>query len=262
MIDDLKVALGELDLSPKEAEVYLAMLELGPTSVQDIAKKAGVNRSTTYVMLEGLKRHGLISSYEKGKKTVFVAESPQRLTSIIGERMEVLRKKKNDLQDVLPRLLAMHNAMAEKPKVRFFEGDESAFQIVREVVELNQPLWEFYSIDEHLKKVMDVEREERVRHSKKVRGRALFAIKPGFHVPYFDTSGVETRVIDYKKHPFSGDLGIIGDRVYLVSLLARGQGIVIESKELASVIRTMFEVAWSCALPWTPPEDWSLEKHG
>ena len=63
MIDELKNGLKELGFSEKESEVYLAMLELGPAAVQDIAKKAGVNRSTTYVMIESLKRRGLISTY-------------------------------------------------------------------------------------------------------------------------------------------------------------------------------------------------------
>ena len=43
-------------LSEKEAAVYLAALQLGWVPVQDIAKLSKVNRATTYVMIESLKK--------------------------------------------------------------------------------------------------------------------------------------------------------------------------------------------------------------
>ena len=39
--------LQKIGLSEKEAKVYLAALELGQASVQNIARKAEVNRATT-----------------------------------------------------------------------------------------------------------------------------------------------------------------------------------------------------------------------
>ena len=56
-----KEKLQKLGLSDKEASVYLAMLELGPSVVSDIAKKANINRSTVYVVLEFLKKRGIPS---------------------------------------------------------------------------------------------------------------------------------------------------------------------------------------------------------
>jgi amidophosphoribosyltransferase len=57
MIKNLK----NLGLSDNEAKVYLSMLELGPSSVLEISAKAGVNRPTTYVQIETLKKMGLVS---------------------------------------------------------------------------------------------------------------------------------------------------------------------------------------------------------
>lgn len=68
--------LQNLGLSEKEAKVYTTSLELGPDTVQNIAKESGINRATTYVQIGTLKEKGLISEFEKGKKTYFVAESP------------------------------------------------------------------------------------------------------------------------------------------------------------------------------------------
>ena len=43
--------LKNIGLGDKAAKVYLAMLELGPASVLEIAAKASVNRPTTYLQI-------------------------------------------------------------------------------------------------------------------------------------------------------------------------------------------------------------------
>ena len=75
--------LMDIGLSEKEAAVYLALLELGSDTVQHIAKKSAVNRATTYVILDSLKKKGVVSTVEKGTKTHFQAESPESLRKLI-----------------------------------------------------------------------------------------------------------------------------------------------------------------------------------
>ena len=60
--------LKHIGLSENEAKVYLAMLELGPSPVLEIAAKAGINRPTAYAQIESLKKMGLVSMQTKGKK--------------------------------------------------------------------------------------------------------------------------------------------------------------------------------------------------
>ena len=59
--------LVEIGLNEKEAKVYLASLELGQSAVQGISSRSGVNRATTYFIIEGLTAKGLISSFHQGK---------------------------------------------------------------------------------------------------------------------------------------------------------------------------------------------------
>ena len=67
----LERELMEIGLNEKEVKVYLASLELGQSAVQAIANKSGVNRATTYFVIEGLTTKGLISSFHQGKKQFF-----------------------------------------------------------------------------------------------------------------------------------------------------------------------------------------------
>ncbi len=259
MLDDIRANLAELGISAKETDVYMAMLELGPSSVQDISKKAGVNRSTTYIMIEALKRRGLISSFEKGKKVFFMAESPQRLTQLLEEEMSHIEAKKQRLQNSLPRLLAIFNSVSDKPRVRFFEGEEAMNQVRQEIIAIHEPVWDFLAVDESLLELAKVSEDHRIETSSRTRGRLLFAIKPGMKAPYFDHRSYELKEISYENHPFSGNISIVGDRLYLFSTRTVGLGIIIENKEITDIFRAMYDAVWRQAKPWMPPKEWKKE---
>ena len=52
MLDEKQ--LKSLGFSEKEARVYLALLELGPSTTTEIARKSKINRTTGYDILESL----------------------------------------------------------------------------------------------------------------------------------------------------------------------------------------------------------------
>lgn len=61
--------LENLGFSDNEAKVYLAALETGLSSAQDIADKAKLKRTTTYSVLDVLVRKGFILKTQKKAKT-------------------------------------------------------------------------------------------------------------------------------------------------------------------------------------------------
>ena len=108
--------LQALGLSEKEAKVFLASLELGPDTVQNIAKKSGINRPTAYVQIESLKKKGLMSEVEKGKKVLNTAESPERLSSLLNALEKELDFKKIEIKRILPALQELSLGAGERPK--------------------------------------------------------------------------------------------------------------------------------------------------
>ena len=105
----LKEQLEKIGLAEKEAKVFLASLELGSSAAQGIAKKAGINRATTYVIIEKLMKKGLMSSVEKGKKTYFQTEDPKRLLKLLEEQEEGLKRKEEEFKKYLPELETLFN---------------------------------------------------------------------------------------------------------------------------------------------------------
>ena len=94
--------LIDLGLSENEASVYLAALSLGPTTILKIAKTAEMKRTTIYSVIDSLKKRGLINIEIKGFKTLFTAENPEKLETMLDSHREQLRNS-------LPEFLGMYN---------------------------------------------------------------------------------------------------------------------------------------------------------
>ena len=58
--------LKKLGFSDKEANVYIALLRLGPSSVRVLADECNLNRGTTYDALKWLQQQGLVNFFHPG----------------------------------------------------------------------------------------------------------------------------------------------------------------------------------------------------
>ncbi len=108
-------------LTGGESKVYLALLELGPSTTGPIVEKSGVARSIIYQLLERLSQKGLVSHVVKEKTKYFQAAQPDRLLEYMDERQKELEESKRKLNELLPKLTAMQGA-AKESEVHVFTG--------------------------------------------------------------------------------------------------------------------------------------------
>ncbi|MEK7655939.1 MAG: helix-turn-helix domain-containing protein [Patescibacteria group bacterium] len=246
-MSDIKSKLLEFGMSDKETNVYLAMLELGPASVQDIAKKAGVNRATTYVMLETLKRRGLMSSVERGKKTVFAPESPEHLLFLMKDEIYRTEEKKKRLETVLPNLMALFRAVEDKPKVRYFEGEEGVKAGREAMMELTRGTAAgrvFIHYDRNMIELAQYNEETRHKLSTSVaRAKVLYSIDDGLKVPTF-AKNVEARQIENDAAPFHGECDIFDKFIVVATTRTRPIAVIIESEDIAGLFKSFFDLLW------------------
>ncbi len=121
--------LQKLGLSDKEAATYLALLQLGTASVQDVATKTGIKRVTVYVILERLSKLGLLKEAPEGKRSYFRAEHPAVLEQLVDTHIAELEAHRSDLKANITQLEAMYNFRSDKPVVRFFEGKDGLVEL-------------------------------------------------------------------------------------------------------------------------------------
>lgn len=243
--------LEKIGLSEKEAKVYLATLELGQDSVQNIAKKAGVNRPTAYFILEKLMELGLISTLEHGKKTLFVAESPKELDNLIENEKRAIEDRKTELKESMNQLLAIYNAKEGKPIVRYFEGADGLEALDRyghDKLKKNTEMLSITPID-IIEKYFANRRQQSLQERIKlgIQSRAIYTHEKG-KIPNFQNEKELRKgvYISREQFPIDATISIYPDwglKLYYFNP-TKPYGVVIESKELAKNFKLFFELAW------------------
>jgi len=242
----------KLGLSDKEAKVYLASLELGPATVQIIANKAGVNRATTYVVIESLMEMGLMSTYDEGKKTFFTAEAPERLLEYLKNQESEVQEKIDLLQERLPELKSLISITAEKPTVKYYEGYEGLETVRMDFVnslDTGDVIYAFVPIDDYIKsglkeKGIDITKK---RVNKNIKMKVIYTSKNGRQQDYEEKEGINLKeylYIDYEKYPFSGGMNIYGDKILMIDYKGKMGGVVIENATLANTLRCLSRCIW------------------
>lgn len=239
--------LQRIGLSEKEAAVYLALLELGSDTVQNIAKKSSVNRATTYVILDSLRKKGVVSTVDKGKKTYFTAESPEELVRVLHLKEAEIKERERELHTLLPQLKAIYNRAENKPVVRFYEGKEAIKAMHNEFLRSPEEDMDLIYSRDHIEKAFsENERkyfgDQRRESNKKIR--TLYTYNRG-DLP--QVAGALRRKIPTDLFPISCDIAIIGNKVRVVSLGEVPSGIIVEDKETAKTLHSIFNLAWEAA---------------
>ncbi len=244
---ELRDALTRFGLSEKESNAYLAMLELGPASVQEIAKKSNANRATMYALIEGLKRRGLVSSVEREKKTIFTAESPERLLGIVSEEVRETLEKKQKLEGLMPQFLALFNAVEDKPKVRFYEGEEGMDACRTAMLELSRDsglVRIFIHYDLEMIALAKYNEAQRLRLTHRLGGmRVLYSLDPDLELPSFGRNG------DMKRVPtnvlgFTGECNVYEHFILIATAKPRPVSVIIENPGISRLFQSFFDLAW------------------
>ncbi len=241
--------LQSLGLSDKESRVYLAALELGPDTVQHIAQKAGINRPTTYVQIESLKSKGLMSEVEKGKKTFYVPETPDRLSTLLNAFEQEIQFKKNEITRILPALQDLFAGAGERPKVRFFEGVEGTTAIREDFLKTkDKKIQGFVNLDKLFQMFPNNEQEYTQRRiAKGIQSYVIYTRQAGPVDNASDSTMLRTaKFMHPDQFPIDADLNIFEEKVALFTYhTAKPIGILIESKEIANTMRAIFNTLWS-----------------
>ncbi|MFC1633001.1 TrmB family transcriptional regulator [Patescibacteria group bacterium] len=249
LIEDLK----RYGLSDKEARVYLATLELGETTVQQISQKSGVNRATTYVVLETLKEKKLTDEVQSGKKRFVVALPPDKLQEAVTKRKEEIKEQRKNLIQMMPELRKEMAGAAARPKVKMYEGKEGLIAIHQDFLisgpdEILRIMPETYYFDQIGSYRETFQKESAIR---KLKFRVISTTKSATSIGKVekqDNGLMQILSMSAKDFPLEGGMDIYGNRTVFYSLEEQATGVVVEDQQIADTYRSIFELAWAGGL--------------
>lgn len=241
--------LLQFGLNDKEISVYLGLIYLGPAPVREVARKACVNRGTTYDILKNLIDLGLVAYYKhsdhEDKRQYFVAEPPQKILTAVENRKRNLDVLKDQLGKSLPELQSLYEKSGAKPVVKYYEGNSGIRTILQDVLETvkrqAEKVYYVYSsadIRQYLYRAYSDYNKDRLKNKIAVKVIAL-------------GEGGEFAGLDERKW-LSRDEGsptyvlIYGGKIAMITLDALGRcvGVIIENEGLYQTQEMIFKKLW------------------
>lgn len=242
----IEESLKTLGLSAKEAAVYYSLLVGGKSSVSQVARSAGVNRATGYVILDALIGKGLARISGQKPKQEYVAEAPERLVELCQEAQEQAKQKEAVARELSLELKPLQKS-GSRPQVRFYEGIKGIKNVFEDSLTAESgKIIAFTSIEDQHASIPNYFPEYYQR--RKQNGIFMRSIFP-------DTSMGKTRQSENKNeyrdsvlvpadvygiHPA---INVYDDKLMIASFREE-LGIIIESDEIADAMKKIFELAW------------------
>ncbi len=245
--------LEQIGLTEKEAQIYLALLEMGAQGATTIANKTQINRSTCYLILENLREKGLITTHTESNIQFFEAQEPNSLITYLNKRQNELVIQQNMIQNNMPYLEAIKKENTGSTTTKYYKGIDGIINLYLETLKTDDRLiYSFLNIAQIPEKLLHtletIYVQERIE--KQIEAKIIYISstnKADKHQSYFKDSE-SLRTVKYIKTDYnlSVEIQCIGDKTIITNFSPDNTfGILIQNSELAESIKTLHKIIWS-----------------
>ena len=245
--------LLRLGLSETESEIYLHLLEKGAKTPLQLSREVGINRTKIYRLLDLLLQKKLIeeSLSERGKK--FKASSPSNLELIINIEEEILKSKKDIIQDTIDLLSQLPLQTHLGFEVIHHKGISGLEQMMWNELKAQEIcLFANYNVDALVEKnFADLHRKEVSERNIKYKEIGNQPVTNDSSVTTYNKVSAPKKLYEYRRLPESvlkirhGGIAIYNDTLAIYNWLDKEYvGIEIINRPLAQTNRQIFWHFW------------------
>jgi sugar-specific transcriptional regulator TrmB len=238
--------LESIGFSSNEVQTYIALLQLGPASIRQVAAKSSINRGTTYECLKQLTDKRLVHFNQKGERRKYTAAHPDIIYDLLEDRRRELILMQDQARNVVPQIVSLGNPLEGQPTVRFYEDDEGVVAILKDVLS---------TMAKEKNKTYHVYSSRSLRHYiyRRFPNFTRQRIKAGINVQVLaiGIGGDMVELSDRKWLPGPEEhtasyIIIYANKVAQISISADDTpyGVVIEEPGVASMQKYLFEQLW------------------
>ncbi len=233
--------------TPKEAKVYMSILEYGQATMSMIARKTQLERPTIYDIVSRLENKGFASTLKtKGIKQVTVT-APNLI-------IESIKNSLNQAEQILPDLMEMAYKSPIKPRIKFYEGMKGMKQVLSEFSFTNEDTYVFSDYSTYPTELLQfIYREiipERIRRNSSTK---MLVVNNPKHI---DIKKNEKKY--YQEHRlinFPEGMGLENLEILLwenkIGFLSFGNnemfGMIVESKSISQMLKNIHALIWQNA---------------
>lgn len=228
----LSSELCKLGITSKEADIYLVLLELGYCSVQKIAQKLELSRPTVYRFLKSLKKKNLINTVQRGKKSYFIAGSPDTLLNMLQIKKRQAEEQEREFLRIISILQDQYSFSSKENSIETFSDKKmrlaweklSNSQFTDICIFFNFPSKD---IDKTLATI-----KKRSGSSLKIRQIHSFKMKNG-KKDYIESKFLENNL--------TNENVVITDKIFIFE---KNSIQIVKQKNIVASYKSMFEALW------------------
>jgi len=236
----LHSTLQKIGLSEKQAKIYIACLELGETSIKEIALKSDIKRTTIYDVIDEMVNSGFLKTTKKGKKIRYIAAEPDELKILIRQRESLLK-------EILPELNAISNVGEAKPKIWFYSGIEGVKKAYEDLLNYKDMTVYGWSSEDLVVLLGDewIGSYIKRRLSRNIKEQLIYPSGQVANKYQSQDKKHErkSKIVDPKKYLFNIEINIYDNRVAMLSAKDK-IGIIIESEPIVQTLKMIFKMCW------------------
>lgn len=237
-----KQVLNSLGLNDNEIKVYLEILKMGSSKVNEIAKRTNLPRTTIYNILDSLIAKGIVSYIVRSGVRYYEAADPKRLLTMQEEKL-------SNLKSILPELEKIKKSIGKRPFIEIYEGIEGLKTILEEILKMPKKsvLYAYVNNDlfEYLQFYFPHFIERRAKS--KIYAKIIQEKSPTM----VELRKKEKKLLlnmKFSMERFDSNVFIFEDKVALITFSKEALlGILIEDEKIANTQRQVFNYLWKLA---------------
>lgn len=233
--------IEQFGYKPNEAKVYLGVLNLGESTVSEIARHTNLPRTSVQFIVNKLHLDGLLNFYTKKRSKHWVAEKPEKF-------LLQLKEKEIAFESVISKLNTLKKQENHKPSIKIFNDLEEIKLIFQDILDTKNNISAIVPWV-NLIKVFGEEYindfiESRVAHFLKVRLLTV-KIKETINLKKYDAKEMRYTCFLPQRCTITDAILIYAHKVAIISLHEKTQvGFLIEDENITHTMRVLFEELW------------------
>ncbi len=242
---ELLASLKAFGLTQREALIYLGGLELGPTTILELARHTNLPRTALYPILEHLCHEEVFTHSMVKTKELYTAISPKELSQIFAEKERLLHAS-------LPDLEALNGLRTQSAEIAVYEGTDGFKQLWKNIFRSGVTEYRMVTngmvMIEYVKEPYLVERVITERVQKGIKSMQLIPeTELGHSIVKKDSEELRESRFLPKDTVLGATMVIFGDQIAFITTRTENSMIVIASGEIAKTHRVLFDALWETA---------------
>lgn len=233
--------LEDIGLTRAEIKVFIALLEVGPSTAGKVVEKSGLQNAVVHRAFHSLTEKGLITYITEGKIKRYQTIEPKQL-------LHFLEEKKARLEKILPELEAKRKQMHQTPQAQVYSGVRGVRELITGMIDTHAKEYYAYGGPQKAHDLLGDffwENFHRKRVKKKIQAKLLFHSSLQWWANTlnrkFRFTKVRTTTTEFEELT---ETIICGNRVAIIIYLEKPFGFLIEEPRAAASYKRFFVLMW------------------